>query len=58
MGKKTIALTGASGNMGFQGFKELYKYRDKYNLVLLNRDSEKNRKKFKLILILDVIILY
>lgn len=45
--KKTIALTGSSGNMGFQGFKELYKYRDKYNIVLLNRDSEKNRKKFK-----------
>ena len=47
MAKKTIALTGSSGNMGFQGFKELYKYRDKYNIVLLNRDSEKNRKKFK-----------
>ncbi len=46
--KKTVALTGGSGNMGFQGFKELYRYRDKYNIVLLLRDSEKNRKKFKM----------
>ena len=46
--KKTVALTGGSGNMGFQGFKELYRYRDKYNIVLLLRDSDKNRKKFKM----------
>lgn len=47
MTKKTVALTGSSGNMGFQGFKELYKKKDKFNIVLLNRDSEKNRKKFE-----------
>ena len=46
MAKKVIALTGASGNMGFQGFKELYKQKNRYKIVLLLRDSEKNRKKF------------
>lgn len=47
MQKKTVAITGSSGNMGFQGFKELYKLKDKFNIVLLNRDSVKNRKKFE-----------
>ena len=47
MAKKVIALTGASGNMGFQGFKELYKQKNRYDIVLLLRDSEKNREKFK-----------
>ena len=32
--------------MGWAGFKELYKKKDKLNIVLLLRDSEKNRKKF------------
>ena len=44
--KKTVFLTGASGHMGWAGFKELYKKKDKLNIVLLLRDSEKNRKKF------------
>ena len=43
---KTVFLTGASGHMGWAGFKELYKKKDKLNIVLLLRDSEKNRKKF------------
>ncbi|MBO4894314.1 MAG: NAD(P)-dependent oxidoreductase [Clostridia bacterium] len=47
MAKKTVFLTGASGNMGFHSFQEFLKHRDKYNLVVLLRDSEKNRKKFK-----------
>lgn len=47
MAKKTVALTGASGNMGFQGFLELYKQKDKFDIVLLLRNSEKNRKKFE-----------
>ena len=33
--------------MGYAGFKEIYKRKDKYNLVLLLRGSEKNRIKFK-----------
>lgn len=46
MNKKTIALTGASGTMGFQGFQELYARKDKYNITLLLRDSKKNHKIF------------
>lgn len=46
MNKKTVAITGASGIMGFQTFLELYKKKDEFNLVLLMRESEKNRKKF------------
>ena len=45
--KKTVFLTGASGNMGFAGFQELYQRKDQFNLVLLNRGSDKNREKFK-----------
>lgn len=32
--------------MGWFGFQELYKRKDKYNIVLLNRGSQKNRDKF------------
>ena len=46
MSKKTVFLTGSSGNMGWAGFKELYAKKDKYNIVLLNRGSKKNREKF------------
>ncbi len=46
MQKKTVALTGSSGNMGFQGFLELYARKNEFNIVLLNRDSKKNREKF------------
>ena len=46
MSKKTVFLTGASGNMGWEGFKQLYAKKDKFNIVVLLRDSEKNRTKF------------
>ncbi|MGN0469234.1 MAG: NAD-dependent epimerase/dehydratase family protein [Acutalibacteraceae bacterium] len=46
MKKKTVFLTGASGNMGFAGFKELYARRDMYNIVILLRESKKNKEKF------------
>ena len=46
MQKKTVFLTGASGNMGFAGFKELYKRKNMYNIVVLLRDSQKNKDKF------------
>lgn len=44
--KKTVMLTGASGHMGFAGFKELFAKRDQFNIVVLLRDSEKNHNKF------------
>ena len=47
MKKKTVFLTGSSGNMGFAGFKELYAKKNQFNIVLLNRGSEKNKEKFK-----------
>ena len=47
MGRKTVALTGASGHMGFQGFLELYNRKEEFSIALLLRDSEKNRKKFR-----------
>lgn len=43
--KKTVFLTGATGNMGWAGFQELYARRDRFNIRILVRDSKKNRKK-------------
>ncbi len=45
--KKKVFITGASGTMGFQTFKEFLKHSDKYDLVLLLRKSEKNVKLFE-----------
>ncbi|MCR5484470.1 MAG: NAD(P)-dependent oxidoreductase [Clostridiales bacterium] len=44
--KKNVFLTGASGNMGWQGFKELYARKDKFNITVLLRNSQKNKEKF------------
>ena len=41
--KKTVFLTGATGNMGYATFKELYKRRHMYNLVLLVLPYEKEK---------------
>ncbi|MBO7253002.1 MAG: hypothetical protein J6V25_10310, partial [Oscillospiraceae bacterium] len=46
MRKKRVALTGASGNMGFQGFLEFYTHREQFDIAVLLRDSKANRKKF------------
>ena len=43
--KKTVFITGATGNMGWAGFQELYKRKDRFNIRILARDSKKNRKK-------------
>ena len=43
--KKTVFLTGATGTMGWAGFQELYKKKDRFDIRLLARDSKKNRKK-------------
>ena len=47
LGKKTVALTGASGTMGYQTFRELYSRKDCFRIVVLLRDSAQNRKKFR-----------
>ena len=41
--KKTVFLTGATGNMGYAAFKELYKRRHMYDLVLLVLPYEKEK---------------
>lgn len=46
MRSKTVALTGGSGTMGFQGFLELYARKEITTIKLLLRDSQKNRKQF------------
>ena len=43
--KKTVFITGATGNMGWAGFQELYRRKEKFNIRILARDSKKNRKK-------------
>ncbi len=45
MTKKTVFLTGATGNMGWAGFCELLKKKDRFNIKILARPSRKNRKK-------------
>lgn len=47
MEKQVVFLPGASGSMGFEAFKNLWKKRDRYNIVLLQRPSKKNKKLFK-----------
>jgi nucleoside-diphosphate-sugar epimerase len=44
MAKKTVFLTGATGNMGWAGFKELYARKDRFDIRILARDSKKNRR--------------
>ncbi len=46
MAKKKVFLTGASGNMGHHSFLEFMKHKDQYDLVLLLRGSDKNKKMF------------
>ncbi len=40
-------LTGASGSMGFEAFKLLWEKRERYDIVLLLRPSEKNKRLFR-----------
>ena len=42
--RKTVFITGATGNMGWAGFLELLR-NDRFNIRLLARDSKKNRRK-------------
>lgn len=46
MAKRTILLTGASGSMGSEAFKELQRRSDTLNTRLLLRPSKVNKKQF------------
>jgi len=43
--RERVVLFGASGTMGFRAFQELWR-RDRYELVLLLRPSNRNKKRF------------
>lgn len=45
MAKKTVFMTGATGNMGWAGFKELLARKDRFTIRILARKSKKNLKK-------------
>lgn len=42
--KKTVFLTGATGNMGWAGFQELYKRKERFDIKILARPSKKNKR--------------
>lgn len=44
---KRVAITGASGSMGFAAYKELMQRKDRYETTMLVRPSKKNIKMFK-----------
>jgi len=46
MTREKVCLFGAAGTMGHEAFKELWQRRDKYDIVVLLRPSEKNRTLF------------
>ena len=43
--KTTVFLTGATGTMGWAGLKELLAHKENYNIRILARPSEKNKRK-------------
>ena len=45
--KNTVFLTGATGNMGWAGFTELYKRKDRFRIRILARRSKKNLRLLK-----------
>ena len=47
MDKKTIFITGATGNMGWAGFTELCRKKDRFRIRILARPSRKNRKMLR-----------
>ncbi|MGB2798385.1 MAG: NAD(P)-dependent oxidoreductase [Dehalococcoidia bacterium] len=46
MAKKKVLLTGASGSMGGEAFKELLIRRDKYDIVILLRPTRQEKRDF------------
>ena len=47
MRKQRVFLTGATGGMGFSGLQELMKNTEQQEVIILARDSEKNRELLK-----------
>ncbi len=47
MNKETVVLMGASGCMGYEAFQELWRRREKYNIVLLLLESPREEKLFR-----------
>jgi len=47
MAKRKVLLTGASGSMGHEAFKELWRRRDKYDIVLLLLPIKHDKRLFK-----------
>jgi nucleoside-diphosphate-sugar epimerase len=47
MSKPKVALFGASGTIGYQAFKELWKRRDKYNIIIMVLPSERKLGVFR-----------
>ncbi|MGB2964855.1 MAG: NAD(P)-dependent oxidoreductase [Anaerolineales bacterium] len=45
--KETVTLFGASGSMGYEAFKELWKRKEKYNIVVLLLPTRKEKKLFR-----------
>jgi hypothetical protein len=45
--KRRVALFGASGTMGFQAFKELWRRRDEFDISILVLPSERGDSKFR-----------
>lgn len=45
--KKTVFLTGATGNMGWAGFQKLYKRKGRFRIKILARPSKKNIRLLK-----------
>ena len=43
--KTTVFLTGATGTMGWAGLQELLAHKENYNIRILARPSEKNKRK-------------
>ena len=44
--KQVVFLSGASGSMGFEAFKLLWERRGSYDIVLLQRPSRSNKRRF------------
>ena len=45
--KETIALFGASGSMGYEAFKELWKRRERYEITLLLLPNRREKRLFR-----------